>query len=166
MRFLEEVPTTAVRVPSFNMAFLPRFDGLDDEAFRMRQSDIRPIRKHFYRDMGPSGFDIVTVEAALNRFDTSLARMERLLAANGKWLVGEDFTIADAVALPLVDRMYDLKLSGWDEAYPLVADWYARASTTESFVKTFHEKARLSEFLEIVPLNAKPALGKNREKTR
>ena len=30
MRFMEEVPTAAVRVPSFNMVFLPRFDGLDD----------------------------------------------------------------------------------------------------------------------------------------
>ena len=33
MRYIEEVPTAAVRFPSFNMAFLPRFDGLDEESF-------------------------------------------------------------------------------------------------------------------------------------
>lgn len=34
MRYMEEVPTATVRVPSFNMAFLPRFDGLDDDQFQ------------------------------------------------------------------------------------------------------------------------------------
>jgi len=33
LRFLETVPTYAVRVPSFNKAFLTRFDGLTNEAF-------------------------------------------------------------------------------------------------------------------------------------
>ena len=33
MRFLEEVPTAAVRVPSFNMGFLPRYEGMDRKTF-------------------------------------------------------------------------------------------------------------------------------------
>jgi len=33
MRYFEEVPTAAVRVPSFNMGFLPRFAGLDENNF-------------------------------------------------------------------------------------------------------------------------------------
>jgi glutathione S-transferase len=33
MRFLEEVPTAAVRVPSFNMGFLPRYEGMDRATF-------------------------------------------------------------------------------------------------------------------------------------
>jgi glutathione S-transferase len=56
MRFLEEVPTAAVRVPSFNMGFLPRYEGLSRAQFEAQQSDIRPIRKQFYRRMGPGGF--------------------------------------------------------------------------------------------------------------
>jgi glutathione S-transferase len=64
MRYFEEVPTVAVRVPSFNMGFLPRFAGLDDEGFRREQSDVRPIRKHFYRRMTQSGFKRADVEAA------------------------------------------------------------------------------------------------------
>ena len=51
MRFLEEVATTAVRVPSFNMGFLPRFEGLDRKRFEAEQCDNRPVRKQFYRRM-------------------------------------------------------------------------------------------------------------------
>lgn len=156
MRFLEEVPTTAVRVPSFNMAFLPRFDGLDEESFRQSQSDIRPLRKHFYRKMGPGGFDQGEVEAALERFQTSLARLEKSLKANGPWLIGDMFSIADAVALPLVDRMADLGMGRWKQAFPSVDDWYLQAKQRPSFGKAFPKGSRLTEFLEIVPLDVTP----------
>lgn len=33
MRFLEEVPTAAVRVPSFNIGFLRRYEALASEQF-------------------------------------------------------------------------------------------------------------------------------------
>lgn len=161
MRFLEEVPTPAVRPPSFNMAFLPRFDGLDDDSFRKQQSDIRPIRKHFYREMGKGGFDEDAIRAALDRFDTSLSRMERHLGSTDGWLAGAAYTIADAVALPLVDRMYDLKLAGWEGSYPLVSGWYERATSRPSFPQAFPTGSRLSEFLEIRPLQVEPEWGKH-----
>ena len=77
MRFLEEVPTAAVRVPSFNMAFLPRFAGLDRGRFLEEQADIRPLRKHFYRRMGPTGFKKEDVEASLEQLGNTWARMEQ-----------------------------------------------------------------------------------------
>ena len=72
MRFLEEVPTAAVRVPSFNMGFLPRYEGLSREQFEAQQSDIRPIRKQFYRRMGPGGFKKEDVEASLDQLGNTL----------------------------------------------------------------------------------------------
>lgn len=48
MRYIEEVPTVAVRYPSFNMAFLSRFDGLARDRFHAEQADVRPLRKAFY----------------------------------------------------------------------------------------------------------------------
>jgi glutathione S-transferase len=65
IRYLDEVPTPAVRVPSFNMAFLPRYDGLDDAGFQREQADIRPLRKHFYEKMGRKGFDDTEVDNAM-----------------------------------------------------------------------------------------------------
>ena len=77
MRYLEEVPTAAVRVPSFNMGFLPRFAGLDEQRFRAEQSDIRPIRKHFYSPHGRrTGFKRAEVEASLEQIASTCARME------------------------------------------------------------------------------------------
>jgi hypothetical protein len=34
MRFIDEVPTPATRVPSYNLAFLPHFQTMSEEAFR------------------------------------------------------------------------------------------------------------------------------------
>ena len=31
MRFIDEMPAAAVRVPTFNLAFLPRFQAMSDE---------------------------------------------------------------------------------------------------------------------------------------
>jgi glutathione S-transferase len=67
MQFLEEVPTAAVRVPSFNMGFLPRFEGLDRKQFEAEQSDVRPIRKQFYRRMGITGFKKEDVEGSFEQ---------------------------------------------------------------------------------------------------
>src|SRR5690606_27280834 len=74
MRYLEEVPTAAVRVPSFNMGFLPRFAGLDEQQFRAEQSDVRPIRKHFYRRMTQNGFKRADVEDAIEQIGSTCAR--------------------------------------------------------------------------------------------
>jgi glutathione S-transferase len=151
MRYLEEVPTAAVRVPSFNMGFLPRFTGLDETRFRAEQSDIRPIRKHFYRRMGTTGFKRAEVEAALEQIDSSCRRMEEALAG-GPWLMGADYTIADIVVTPSIDRMNDLGYSSiWDKKYPRVTDWYARMQARPAFRLTYYPGTRMSETYSLQP---------------
>ncbi len=151
MRYLEEVPTAAVRVPSFNMGFLPRFAGLDETRFRVEQSDIRPIRKHFYRRMGTTGFKRAEVEAALEQIDSSCGRMEEALA-HGPWLMGADYTIADIVVTPSIDRMNDLGYSSiWDKKYPRVTDWYARMQARPAFRLTYYPGTRMSETYSLQP---------------
>lgn len=151
MRFLEEVPTAAVRVPSFNMGFLPRYEGLDQNRFLAEQADIRPIRKHFYRRMGPSGFKRADVEASLEQLRNTCARMDAALA-HGPWLLGARYTLADIVVAPLIDRMADLGYSSlWEGTFPRVADWYARMKARPAFRQTFYPGARMSEFLPLRP---------------
>jgi glutathione S-transferase len=133
MRYLEEVPTVAVRVPSFNMGFLPRFVGLDEERFRAEQSDVRPIRKHFYRRMTQTGFKRADVEA-------------------GPWLMGAQYTIADIVVTPSIDRMADLGFASiWDKKYPRVTDWYARMQARPAFQLTYYPGTRMSETFPLRP---------------
>jgi len=151
-RYLDEVPTAAIRIPSFNMAFLPRFDELDDATFQQDQADVRPIRKRFYERMGRKGFDDAEVNAAMDQFNSTLERMEGRLADN-HWISGEDFGLADIVVLPLIDRMADLSFSSmWESKFPKVTEWFMRSKTRPSFDKAFYPKSRLSEFLEIAPL--------------
>ena len=150
MRFLEEVPTAAVRVPSFNMGFLPRFEGLAREQFEAQESDRRPIRKQFYRRMGTGGFKREDVEASLEQLGNTCARMNAALES-GPWLMGQQFTLADAIVAPLIDRMADLGFAAaiWEQKYPRVAQWYQRIEARPSFQQTFYKGARMSEFLKL-----------------
>jgi glutathione S-transferase len=152
VRYLDEVPTAAIRVPSFNMAFLSRYQNLDDTEFQAQQADIRPIRKHFYERMGRKGFGDAEVDAALGQLRSTLARMEaRLEQAN--WLSGDVFGLADIIALPLIDRLEDLGFDDtWKGDFPNSADWLRRSMNRASFELAFYPKSRLSEFLPIGPL--------------
>ena len=151
-RYLDEVPTAAIRVPSFNMAFLPRFDDLDDAAFQKQQANVRPIRKRFYEKMGRKGFDDIEVDAAMDQFNATLNRMEQRLG-EATWLSGDTFGLADIIVLPLVDRMEDLNFTAmWEDHFSRVTDWFERSKARASFDAAFYPKSRLSEFLEIAPL--------------
>lgn len=153
IRYLDEVPTAAVRVPSFNMAFLPRYDGLDDDAFQKEQADIRPLRKHFYEKMGRKGFDNNEVDNAMEQLKSTISRMENRLQDNA-WLSGPELGLADFIAAPLIDRLDDLKLENlWTTTSPRVTDWLERLRARPSFSKAFYTKSRLSEFLPIGELH-------------
>lgn len=152
VRYFDEVPTAAIRVPSFNMAFLPRFNSLDDDAFQEQQADVRPIRKQFYERMGRTGFDDTEIDAALDQLRSTLVRMDERLS-NDAWLSGNIFGLADIIVLPLIDRMDDLGLDGmWNDECPNVASWLNRSKARDSFDIAFYPRSRLSEFLSLVPL--------------
>lgn len=151
MRFIEEVPTAAVRVPSFNMGFLPRYEGMDRATFETVESSIRPIRKHFYLRMGPHGFRKEDVQASYEQIGNTCARMHRALE-KGPWLLGDLYTLADIIVAPLIDRMADLGMSSiWENRYPCVTEWYERMQARPAFERTFYKGARMSEFLALSP---------------
>jgi glutathione S-transferase len=143
LRFFEEVPTAAIRVPTFHMALAP-YRGVAPEKFRTDHADVRPLRKHFYRRMGPDGFSPDEIAAALDQIDLTLHRMEAALAA-GPWLMGTRFTLADIVVIPTIDRLDDLGLSRTWSGYPGVADWYRRVRARASFAVAFYPGSRISQ---------------------
>ena len=151
LRFLEEVPTAAIRVPTFHMALKP-FEGVDQETFRAQRADIRPLRKHFYRKMKSNGFSPDEIEASLDQLDLTLRRMEEALA-NGPWLMGQQFSLADIVVIPTIDRLDDLGMAHMWQGYPGVADWYARIKVRPSYAAAFHSGSRISQSgVTIAPL--------------
>jgi glutathione S-transferase len=155
MRFLEEVPTAAIRVPSFHMSLAKRFNSLDEDQFHRDHADKRTIRKHFYHRMGTHGFSEREVSDSLEQLRMTLQRMEKALI-DKPWLVGDDFTIADIIVIPTIDRMNDLGLSKmWEGSFPRVTDWYARVRKRPSFDKAYYPGSRISEVaaLTITPLS-------------
>lgn len=155
MRYFEEVPTAAIRVPSFNRAFLYRFEGLDQARFEAEQMNVRKVRKELFQRMAkPTGFASADIDRALEELDATCARMDAALA-DGPWLMGAQFTLADILVIPSIDRMADLGLAHvWESKYPRVTDWYAQFQARPSFQATFYPGSRVSEFLEMRPLYA------------
>jgi glutathione S-transferase len=101
--------------------------------------------------MGPSGFKKEDVDASIEQLRNTCARMDKALQ-NGPWLLGGQYTLADVIVAPLIDRMADLGYSEiWEPAFPRVSDWYARMQARPAFQATFYPGSRMSEFLPLRP---------------
>jgi glutathione S-transferase len=139
-QYIDEVPTVAIRVPSFNAFILQGWSGMSDEAYAAAVEK-RTVRRHFYRRMGRAGFSAADVAESLERLADALDRMERSLA-DGPWLLGEQLTLADISLVPTVVRLDDLALSHLWSGLPRVADWYGRIRGRPSFALAFYEGSR------------------------
>ena len=145
MRYLEEVPTPAIRVPSFNQHLAKRYETMEDDAYNA-MADKHPIRKHFYKRMNKTGFSAEETAESLDRLDSAAKRFAEGLDAHGKdWIMGDMLTIADAAYLPTVDRMIDLGLGDMIFERPALKAWYERYAARPAFDKTFYKGTRLSE---------------------
>ena len=74
MRFIDEMPAAAIRVPTFNLAFLPRFQAMSEEEFTAF-ANAKPLRREFMLAMGRNGFPKAEMDAALGRLARTLDRM-------------------------------------------------------------------------------------------
>src|SRR5215472_11444274 len=124
MRFIDEMPAAAVRVPTFNLAFLPRFAAMSEEEFLVF-AEAKPLRKEFMRTMGRSGFSENEMNAALDRLRRTYTRMDAEIAkSGGPWLLGPDITLADVALMPALVRMADLGLATMWQDRPRLKRWF------------------------------------------
>src|SRR5436190_17415618 len=75
MRFIDEMPAAAVRVPTFNLAFLPRFAAMNEEEFAAF-AESKPLRKEFMLAMGRKGFPQKVMDAVIQRLRRTYERMD------------------------------------------------------------------------------------------
>lgn len=149
LRYFEEVPTPAVRVPSFNQYLSKRFDKLSNEEFATFVNN-HPIRKQFYKKMRKEeGFDERETDSALDRLHQTVDRMEKGLSkSGGPWLMGEMLTLADYCIAPTIDRMNDLGLADVWSDYPRVTAWFDRIKARPAYEKTYYKGTRLTEIYD------------------
>jgi glutathione S-transferase len=144
MHFIDEMPAAAVRVPTFNLAFLPSFQKMSRDDF-VAMAESKPLRREFMLTMGQTGFPKAEMDAALSRLRRSYERMDaEIEASGGPWLLGKDISLADVAVMPALVRMHDLGMPGWLDL-PRVATWFDNIRAHAAFRPTFYHGSLLSE---------------------
>lgn len=143
MRFFEEVPTPAIRIPSYNLVFLRHFQGMTEEEF-IAFGESKPLRKDFFLKMGRTGYSDDEMRQSLNRLRLTIERMEDVLADGRDFLLGA-FSLADICVLPTFIRMHDIGLLPlWAEKTG-VSRWFAAASGRPAVKNAMYTGSLLSE---------------------
>ena len=145
MRFIDEVPTPAIRVPSYNLAFLPHFQSMSEEEFQAL-ADSKPLRREFLMKMGRTGFPKAEMDEALGRLRRGVERMANWLAeGGGPWLMGREISCADIAVMPVIVRMDDINLGHlWDDR-PGIGEWLDRIRASEPYARTYYHGSLLTE---------------------
>jgi glutathione S-transferase len=145
MRFIDEMPAAAVRVPTFNLAFLPRFAAMSEQEF-VAFAESKPLRKEFMLAMGRTGFPQKDMDSALARLRRTYERMdESIRDSGGPWLLGADITLADVAVMPAMVRMADLNRDGDWADLPRVVKWYEMIRAQAAFKPTYYPGSLLTE---------------------
>jgi glutathione S-transferase len=144
MHFADEMPAAAVRVPTYNLAFLPRFTAMARDEF-VALAESKPLRREFMLTMGQTGFPKVEMDAALSRLRRTYERMDaEIEKSGGPWLLGKDISLADVAVMPALVRMHDLGMAEWQDL-PRVKTWFDNIRAQGAFKPTYYPGSLLSE---------------------
>lgn len=151
LRYIEEVPTVAIRYPSFQNVFLERFKKLDPAEFE-KAADDRPLRTGFYKRMGQGGFAQADLDNAMHELRQTVSRIDAALADGRAYILGEDVSLVDYCVTPALDRAEDLGLGLLDgPETPRARAWFDRLQARPAYAKAYYPKTRLSEFYDHLP---------------
>jgi len=87
LRYIEEVPTTAIRYSSFNRLFKEFLNQMDDQTFSEMSSNM-PLRKGFYKQFRGDGFSDEQVQESIERLTQTVDRIDAATVSND-YLLGE-----------------------------------------------------------------------------
>ncbi len=145
LRYIDEVPTPAVRVPSYNLAFLPHYQSMSEAEF-VALAESKPLRKEFLLKMGRTGFSEDEMNSALDRLKRGVGRMnDAILASGGPFMMGAALTLPDIAIMPVIVRLDDIGLSHFWHDRPAIAAWFERIRSHPAFTPTYYFGALLTE---------------------
>ena len=132
-KMIDEYVHNSCTILTFATAFRPWFAGLTGEQIdeRLARSPSKQ-RTEYKRDVALHGLDSKFARDALGFHLKMLKAMEAALA-EGPWLAGAAFSLADAAVIPYILRLDLLKM---DKLFtPAVKDWYSRMRERPSVKK-------------------------------
>ena len=133
VKYEDDVIYPAIRVPSFNLMLRSILaTRTDAEIDRMMKTHPDPKRAENYRKTARAPIDGAAVAEATRTLESALDRLERALA-EGPWLAGPQFTLADIALAPMMDRLEFLAMAGLWDGRPRVRDWIARLKARPSY---------------------------------
>jgi glutathione S-transferase len=145
MHYMDEMPAPAVRVPTFNLAFLPRFAAMSEEEF-VAFAESKPLRKEFMLSMGRKGFPQKDMDDAMARLRRTYERMNaEIEKSGGPWLLGNEISLADVMVMPAIVRMADLGEAGAWRDLPRVERWFEAIRAYPAFAPTYYPGSLLTE---------------------
>lgn len=141
MRYNDEVPSMAIRVPSYQLVLKKRFEAMTDEEYETFLEQ-NPLRADFFRKLGKSGFSEEVYEEALENLRKTIRRIDDA-TADAPWICGERFTLADICLAPVFQRIDDLGLMELLEGSPNIQAWYERLKARPSHAEAFYAGSRM-----------------------
>ncbi len=144
IRYFEEVPTSAIRAPSFNLLFTKSIKGTRSAQEFEEMTARMPLRKHFYRQMGEEGFAEPVVQESLDRLRACLVRVAKALSDGRPYIMGDAFTIADILLIPTIVRMSDLGLRHLWADLPAIDAWFKAVQARPSFAIAYMPGSRVN----------------------
>jgi len=143
LRYIDEVPSMAVRVPSYQHGLVGYFKNMTNSEF-VKYIETKPIRKYFFRKMGRQGFNQADYDESIEQMIQCVSRLDQRLR-EGPWILGERYTLVDVCLAPLFQRLHDLGLQYiWTNGSPVVTDWFERLKLRPSFDTAFYPGAYFS----------------------
>ena len=145
MRYIDEVPTASVRIPSFNIAFVRAFHDMSDEEFRSVAA-AKPLRKEFMLAMGKGGFSPQDLAQSLDRLDRAMARIAaEIRQSGGPFVLGGTMSLADIAFMPTLVRLADIGLDWLWRDRPEIARLLALLVATPAYAETYYPGCHISD---------------------
>lgn len=135
-KWTDEVAIRAFQVASWNRMMGPTARQWSDAEVEARLARVpNPDRREDWRRMAREPFGEAEIAHALANIRRTLGRMEAALA-DGPWLAGESFSLADIHMSAYAVRLgeYEAKGLRWAD-YPRAADWWARLQARPAFAR-------------------------------
>jgi glutathione S-transferase len=138
-KMADEYGLSAVRIPTWSRTKKDGVQALKDKGDLDDVIARIPLKDHRdkYRKIAEGGFGEDEFADAHAKMDFVFARAEAALA-EGPWLVGEMYTLADINMLPYIDQFGKYRPELLDAAnHPRCADWHTRMMARPAVIKTY-----------------------------
>jgi len=128
----EDVHDASAAILSFAIAFRHQYLERGEAGQQMLEQIPNIFKRERRRDVIDKGPDSQHFIIAVERMVLLLDEMEEALAGH-RWLVSNDYTLADVAFTPYLARLEHLSILDMVGARSHVADWYRRAKARPSF---------------------------------